>query len=92
MIKLFQWWFAMLTDPSLPAFPPQPKNDGRKFGWQRSRGGARSPATPVIVYGDGWVGGEKEMVGNLHMLKPHEYGLSLDELAGTYPCPPIETD
>lgn len=65
----------------------QPEDDGRYFAWVRQRG-AKNPVSPVIVY-DKNIGGKMEYVGNLQMLKPHEYGDDLDALADRYPAPPI---
>jgi hypothetical protein len=65
-------------------------SDGWKFGWQRMRGAAR-PVMPVILR-DPSVGGKKEFVGDLHLMKPHEYEDDLDTLAERYPCPPFELD
>lgn len=64
--------------------------DGRMFGWQRIRGGARRPAMPVIIF-DKVVGGKKEFVA-LRLMEPNEYGDDLNVLAERYPCPVIETD
>lgn len=65
--------------------------DGRRFGWQRVRGGTLRAAVPVVVY-DIKVGGDKEFVGDLHLMKPREYSDDLATLAERYPCPPIESD
>lgn len=79
---------AFLEGPEGKIFLPE--EDGRYFAWVRQRG-AKIPASPVIVY-DRNIGAKQEYVGNLHMLKPHEYGDDLDVLAARYPAPEVKED
>jgi hypothetical protein len=93
ILRMLRKWLAPPSPPPAPSLYREldPPSDGRMFGWQRTRGGARRPAMPVIVY-DKRVGGGKEFVGDLHLLKPHEYGDDLDVLASRYPMPDVEMD
>lgn len=62
--------------------------DSRMFGWQRVRGGL-APFTPVVVF-DKLHGNTKNFeIAALHPLMPHEYGLTLAELAAIYPAPAV---
>lgn len=66
-------------------------DDGRSFGWQRTRGGRR-PVTPVIIWDKLYGCAKMEFVGDLHRLRPEQYGMTLAELAAIYPAREIQPE
>ncbi len=79
------------SDPDLPCEaggPPELPGDGRMFGWQRTRNG-RTPIMPVVIFDQREGCNSKEFVGQLYLIKPREYHLTINELAKIYPAPDV---
>lgn len=68
------------------------KEDRRVFAWVKVLGWAGyNPIYPVIIHGDG-IGSKLEFVSDLHLMQPHEYTMSLTELAARYPAPEVKPE
>lgn len=61
------------------------------FAWVRARGASLRPAQPVIIH-DKTIGPKLEFVGDLHLMKPHQDHLTIDELAECYPAPEVKPE
>lgn len=61
------------------------------FAWVRSRGATTRPAQPVILR-DITIGPKLEFVGDLHLIKPEQEHLSIDELVELHPAPEVQPD
>jgi hypothetical protein len=83
-------WIGLFTDLSLPAVPPRaPEATLRKFVWVRVHDfGGLNPVYPAILYGD-LVGPKLEYIGDIHLITPEQYHLTISELAAIYPAPEV---
>lgn len=57
--------------------------DGRMFGWQRTLTGV----SPVVVWDRAHGCAKMEFVGDLHLMRPEQYRMTVDELVVEYPAP-----
>lgn len=93
--KWIDWFGDPIRTPILEEgiqipLTPEPPNDGRLFGWQRTRGAALAKAMPIIVFDE--IPPHVEIVGMLYALHPSEYRDDLTTLARRYPMPKIAED
>jgi hypothetical protein len=91
--NFFDWYADFMLPPSqVPPLPkvatmPEPKGDGRYFAWVRVYDYyGYNPMYPCVIH-DRDVGPKLIIHGEVHMMKPHEYGLTISELAAIYPAP-----
>ena len=70
---------------------------GRDAGYETGqrgdqRGGVLGPLTPVILWDPQHGCAKFEIVGDLHLMKPEQYRMSLSELELEYPAPQVQLD